>query len=162
MTVDITEYPNISEQAVKLGCRVPAGIAILPLNFVSASTREELLLDSTAATIHKLLKNNNFELDSFLSPGERLPAVHNKHFEWAPLLFISASLLTENPNAVSVALGIISNYATDFFKGLPDKRVTLNLVIENKKDRSCKRLNYEGDVAGLTSLPEIIRSMNDT
>src|ERR1700692_366874 len=108
MAIDITEYIKVAEKAAQLGCSVPGGMAILPENFASASKREELLFGSTAATIHKLLKLNNCHLDSFLSSEERLPSVHNKHFEWAPLLFISASLLTENPNAVSIALGIIS------------------------------------------------------
>jgi hypothetical protein len=161
MTTTITDYIRVADKASELGCKIPTGIAILPENFSTAVDRQHLLLGSQAATIQKLFRNNNFPMDDLLPAEERAPSIHNKHFEWAPLLFISAGLLSSDPNAVSVALGIISNYATDFFKGMPSKKIKLNIVVEKKKDRACKQLSYEGDIAGLASLPEIIRGIND-
>ena len=161
MTVIVTDYASVADHAAELGCVVPTGIAILPENFADATVRSDLLYGSEAATVRKLFRNSHFPIDDILPPGERVPAIHNKHFEWAPLIFISAALLSHDPNAVSVALGIVSNYATDFFKGMPNKKVKLTVVVEKKKDRSCKKVDYEGDVAGLASLAKIVREISD-
>jgi hypothetical protein len=160
MEMNVTDYVRVVDRASELGCTIPTGLAILPENFPLAPTRQHLLFGSEAATIRKLFRNNNFPVDDLLPANERAGSIHNKHFEWAPLLLISSALLSENPHAISVALGIISNYATEFFKGLPGHKVKLNIVVE-KKNRDCKMLKYEGDVAGLKSLPEIIRRIGD-
>src|SRR6266540_1393657 len=157
MTVGIEDFVSVADRVAQLGCTVPRRIAILPENLQSATDRSKLLYGSEAATIRKLFRDANFALDELLPTGERVPAIHNKHFEWSPFLFISAALLSHDPHAVSIALGIISNYATDFFKGMPGKKVKLTVIVEKKKDKSCKKLSYEGNVAGLASLADIVR-----
>src|SRR5262249_48702170 len=154
METIVTDYVRVVDRVSELGCLIPAGLAILPDNLPNAATRQDLRFSAEAATIRKLFRNSSFPVDDLLPVGERAASIHNKHFDWAPLLFISFGLLSENPHAVSIALGIISNYATDFFKGRPRHRVKLNVVVE-KKNGDCKMLSFEGDVAGLTSLPEI-------
>ena len=161
MAVVTTDYVHVAHRASELGCVIPSGIAILPENFSEVGARQELLFGSEASTIRKLLSDEKLPLTEILPSGERVRSVHNKHFEWAPLLFIAAALVSENPNAVSVALGVISNYATEFFKGSPGKSVKLKLVVERKKDKSCKLLSYEGDVEGLKSLADTIRRISD-
>lgn len=161
MPTSISEYPKVADRASALGCAMPIGIAILPENFETAESYKDFKFISEAATIQKLLRDNGFSVENFMPAGERAPSIHNKHFEWAPLIFISAALISNDPNAVSVALGIVSNYATDFFKGLPGRSIKLNIVVERKKDRVCKKISYEGNVAGLTELPKIIQSISD-
>jgi hypothetical protein len=39
--------------------------------------------------------------------------------------------------------------------------VKLTIVVEKRKDRTCKKINYEGGVDGLAKLPEIIRQVFD-
>lgn len=160
MATKISDYVHVANRAKELGCVTPTGITVLPENFENAASRSELLFGSEAATIRKLLKSD-VPMGSLLPTGERAPAIHNKHFEWAPAIFVSAALLSENPNAISVALGIVSNYATDFFKGRPSRKVKLTVVVETKKDRSCKRIDYEGDASGLASLANIVRQLGD-
>lgn len=160
MATEIVDYVHVSDRASQLGCLVPAGIAILPENFEGVASRGELLFGSEAATIRKLFRNNNFPVDHLLPAGERVAAIHNKHFEWAPLIFISAALISENPNAVSVALGIVSN-ATDFFKGMTSKKVKLSIVVEKKKNGNCKKMTYEGDIEGIRLLADSIRKMSN-
>lgn len=161
LSITVSEYTCVSDHVTQLGCRMPTGIAMLPHNFETATSACDLLLRAEASTIQKLFRNQNVPLDSFHSPSERPPSVHNKHFDWAPILFVSAALLSENPAAVNVALGVIANYATDFFKGLPKKAVKLHVVVERKADRVCKKVTYEGDAAGLQSLPDLLRRISD-
>lgn len=161
MKTTVTDYVCVAERAIALGCQVPTGMTLLPDNFETATARVDLLFRSEAATIKTLFRNNQFPLTDLLPTGERAPSIHNKNFEWAPALFISAAMLSENPDAVSVALGIISNYATDFFKGMGHKNVRLVIVVEKKKNHTCKKISYEGDIAGLSSLPEVIQKISD-
>lgn len=161
MTITVTDFINVKDRVIELGCKMPVGIAVLPENFGTAGTRQELLDQAEAATLRTLFRNNGFPLDSFLPAEERISSRHNKHFEWAPLLFISGAILSSDPSAVSIALGIISNYATDFFKGLPNKKVKFSIVVEKNAERVSKKIDYEGDVAGLASLEGAIRRIVD-
>ena len=53
---------------------------------------------------------------------------------------MGGALLTSDPNVISVALGVLSNYLTDFFQGMSgDKTVKLDVVIEKTADATCKR-----------------------
>ena len=83
------------------------------------------------------------------------------HFEWvAPTLFISASLWSQNPMAVSIALNVISNYITEFFKGSAGtKSVKLEIIVERKTNYSCKKLKYQGDVSGVLDLAKTIEGI---
>jgi hypothetical protein len=159
LTTVVTDFVCVADRALELGCQPPSSIAVLPENFATATTRKELLFGSEAATIKKVLKAGDLPVDDLTPSGERFASIHNKHFEWAPLLFISGALVSGNPHAVSVALGVISNYATDFFKGMPGKVVRLSVVVERRSDRVCKKLTYEGDVAGLSSIANAIRDI---
>src|SRR2546425_3312229 len=54
MTIELFEYPSVTERAKELGCQVPTGIAILPRNFDTASTKSELLFESETPTVRIL------------------------------------------------------------------------------------------------------------
>jgi hypothetical protein len=60
---------------------------------------------------------------------------------------------------VSIALNVLGNYATDFFRGLHGvHEVRLNIVI-GKKNRTYKKIAYQGPIEGLKDLPEVIREV---
>jgi len=138
-------------------------MAILPTNFEFVAARTDFRQLSEAATVKTLFRTNSVPLDDFLPPSERASYLQNNSFEWlAPTLFISSSLLIDNPAAVSVALGVLSNYITEFLKGTPgQKRAKLDIVVERSGDMSCKKISYEGDVEGIKSLAEIVRQISN-
>ncbi|MBL0023482.1 MAG: hypothetical protein IPO98_00005 [Saprospiraceae bacterium] len=57
-----------------------------------------------------LIKINGKEIDNYFAQksGEII----------LPSIFVSSLILTENPHLVSVALGVVSNYATNLLKGI--------------------------------------------
>ena len=140
---------------------MPTGLAIMPENFETAATRRDLIVRAEGSTIRKLLRNQQLPLDDFLPSGERARFVHNKSHDWAAFIFISGALLSSNPSAVSLALGIISNYLTDIFKGTPDKKIKLDIAVERKGDHVCKKLTYEGDALGLAEIADTILRISD-
>ena len=162
MATEISDYTSVRQRAAELGCTAPTRIAILPLNFDTAKNRADLQQLSEAATVKTLFRTNNIPLDDLLSSSERVPYKQNKSFEgWlAPTLFISSSLLIDNQAIVSVALNVLSNYLTDFFKGMTGRKtVKLDIVVENNGDASCKKISYEGDIEGLKSLADVLRKL---
>ena len=159
--VEISEYPNVAERAAALGCRVPTGVALLPGNFDTAKTRQELLFEGKISPLRELWRKANVVETPIEPPGEDIWCVGYKDFDLVvPTIFIGFSLLSQNQAMVSIALNVISNYLTDWFKGLGPgtKQVAeVNVVVETPK-KTCKHVHYKGPVEGLEELPDILRA----
>ena len=161
MPVSEKEYICVADRAAELGCHVPTGLAIMPKNFDTAATRQEFIVRGEGSTIRTLFRSKKLPLEDFLPSGERPRFVHNKSHDWAAFIFVSAALLANDPSAVTVALGIISNYLTDIFKGTPDKKIKLDVAVERRGDHICKKLTYEGDAAGLAQIADTVLRIAD-
>jgi hypothetical protein len=163
MTTNITDYVNVNKKVADLGCRYPDRLALLPVNFESATSIAELLQASEAATIKKLFVAEGLPVDDIVERGQRPPYIKNKWHEWvAPIVFVSAALCSQNPELLSLALNILANYATEFFRGDSAKpEVGVDIVVEKKKNETYKRISYRGPIAGLKDLPEVIREVVD-
>src|ERR1035441_5974735 len=163
MTASTTDYVNVITRSNDLGCLYPQrGLALLPVNFESASSIGDLLQTSETATIKKLFLAEGIPVGDIVDRNQRPPYIKNKHYEWvAPTLFVTAALYSQNPAIVSVALGVLANYATDFFKGKSGAHeVNLDIVLEKKKYESYLRVSYRDPIAGLSELPDAIREVN--
>lgn len=163
MTTFVSDYPSVADRISALGCDFPeSGVALLPLNFESATSVAEFRQPSEASTVKTLLRTAGLPYAEIVPRDKRPPYVHNNAFEWvAPTIFISAGVLSQNPDVVSVALGVLANYVTDFFKGRgKDAAIKLDVVVESTKAKTCKRISYEGTAEGLRELAEVIRRIS--
>ena len=161
MTIQQFDFVNVEDTAKALGCNIPTGIAVLPRNFETAESKSELLHESNTPTIRVLFRNNGISETPLECEGEKFLQISEKAFEaWiAPTIFVSCALFSQNPHIVSVALGVISNYLTDWFRGIPGKRnANLDIVVETKK-KSYKRIHYEGPVSGLEELTQVVHEV---
>lgn len=163
MTTNITEYTNVRQRLNEMGCNDPIGFTLLPNNFESASSIAEFRQASEAATVKTLLRSAQLPHSDILPLETRPPYIQNNAFEWfAPTLFVSFAIVSQNPHLVSVALSVIANYLTDFFCGLGDeKNIKLDIVVEKDNSHSCKRISYEGSVKGLVELSGIAKALID-
>ncbi len=161
MTVQVSEYIDVKERCLELGKNVPTGLAILPINFDIVSSKDELVHEDSVSTIRKLWRKAGIDETKIEKDGDKIPYEQRKSFELAlPTVFISFSLLSQNPGLVSIALNIISNYATDFFKGVAgERKVKLDIVVEQSKTKKCKQIHYEGDIEGLNQLHQLIKEL---
>lgn len=161
MNVQITDYVDVRKRALELGCNEPRELCILPRNFDTAKSRDELIHESSTPTVRVLWKQAGIQETKTEKEGEKFPQISEKQFiGWiGPTIFVGASLLSQNPNVISIALGVISNYLTDWFKGtVGDKRVRLDIVVEMEGNKY-KRVHYEGNVDGLKELPKILHEV---
>jgi hypothetical protein len=138
-------------------------LAILPEYFESAAQITDLRHRSEAATIKVLFRTNGLSLDEIVPTSPAIPYIQNNNFDWAcPTIFVSSALLSENPMAVSLALSVLGNYVTDFFKGMSGRKtVKLSIVVERRGRKLYKKIKYEGDIAGLSELPKIVQETSD-
>lgn len=111
---------------------------------LSAKSKNELLHERTTPTIRTLWKQNGIA-ETKIEDGEKILYIQENAFDWiAPTIFISTGLLSLNPHIISVALGVISNYPTDWFRGIPEsKKVKIYIVVETMSG-VYKRVRYEG------------------
>jgi len=159
MAIEVSTYPDVKERAEQLGCKVPFGIAVLPSNFATVTTRDELRYASSAMTVRTLLKEARLTETRIEPEGVRFPSQHQKAADWlGPTIFISAMLLSQNPQIVEVAIGVLSDYLADLFRGtLGSTKATLDVVIDSPK--GCKRVHYEGSHKGLSDVTETVREV---
>ncbi|MCI0485918.1 MAG: hypothetical protein L0229_04880 [Blastocatellia bacterium] len=163
MPIQITDYVNVAERAKELGCNVPTGIALLPRNFDTVASKDDLIHESSVADIRILWRQAELNETRIEKEGDKLPQAQEKSFEWVgPIIFVSALYFSQNPQGVSIALNIISNYLTGFFKGIPgNKKVRLDVVVEQTKSQKCLKVHYEGDVEGLAEVSKVIREARE-
>ena len=158
MSIEISDYVDVKQRAAELGCNVPTELALLPRNFDSAGSKEELAHQNPVPTIRVLWRREGIAETRIEKEGDRFPYVKEKEFGgWlGPVIFVGSSLLTRDPDALSTALGIIADYIGGWYAVLPtQQKVKLDIVVEPPGGGVCKRIEYEGDVEGLRGLPPV-------
>lgn len=158
MSIEITDYVNVKDKALSLGMNIPDGMAFLPRNFHTANSKEELVHESSVPTLRALFREEGVWETRVEKEGEKIPNIQENAFQWVgPILFFGSTLILQNPVMVSIAINIISNYLSDWFKGtIGNKKVILDFVVEQPGTGSHKHIHYEGDILGLEKLPDII------
>ena len=158
MSIEISDYVDVKRRAEELGCNVPTELAILPRNFDSAGSKGELVHQNPVPTIRVLWRRAGLSETRIEKQGDRFPFVKEKEFGgWlGPVIFVGSSLLTREPDALSVALGVIAGYIGGWYAMLStEQKVKLDVVVELPGDGGYKRIEYEGDVEGLRGLPPV-------
>jgi hypothetical protein len=163
MTTTISSYIDVREKLKELNCTSPTGIALLPSNFETANSIPEFLQQSESATVRTLFRTSNITLDEITSKELQGAYIQNNSFEWiAPTIFVSASLISQSPNLISIALSVLANYVTDIFQTKEeDTAVKLEIVVETTKTKTYKKISYNGPVDGLKDLPDAIKAASD-
>ncbi len=152
MSVTESLYVPVRYRAAELGCSIPEGIAILPDNFCEARSRLDLLVRGESVTLRNLFEGVSTQLESFFPLGEHVTFGHDNGLAWEASLFVPADLAAGNPDAVAKAMTLISVYLEDFFKGHPERRIRLTVVVEQKHQADCRKLTYEGGVSDVSAL----------
>jgi len=162
MGVEVSAFQPVPTRADELGCTMPSGFLILPENFEEAKQGDELRFAGEAATALKLLQSAGLPATKLTSLENTEGFVHNHSADWAlPIIFIGSELLKQNPDMVTLAIGVMQNHVLELFKGVKMRpKIKAEVVIEDKRTAQYKRLTYEGDVDGLRELTATIKAMS--
>ena len=118
----------------------------------------EYIYSESTTDVRKALRSENLIIEYLTIDKPLLRA--RKSADWfGPILFISYSVLSENPTIIGISLNLISSYLYDYFKGaiVETKKVKFEIVIETKKRKILKKIKYEGTVEGIKELTEVIK-----
>ena len=161
--IEISDYIDVSSKLEELGCSWSEGIGILPERFDTCTSTDGFTLLSRARAVARLFEENHIPVSVIKKEGQSLQHLYTASAEWStgvgPTLFVSAALLAENPHIISLALSVLANLLTDFFKGAKEKsNAAVEIVVEKEeKDGSkiCKKFRLEAD-------PEVLRISSET
>ncbi|WP_334135842.1 hypothetical protein [Acinetobacter schindleri] len=85
--------------------------------------------------------------------------LEQRSIDWfGPTLLFTIAALTQNPELVSVALNVLSNYISDYFKGQRAPNIKINIVIQKSKTEYTNFM-YEGPQDGLTEIEKVIEKL---
>jgi hypothetical protein len=152
-----SEYVHVADRAAELGCAMPDGLALMPDNFHVAQSRHDLVVRAEGVALRALFERSMVPLGSFFRPGERPVFGHDGDLDWEAGLFVSA----RHGDAAATALVLISGHLEAFFLGRRRNHVGLALVVERRRDGTCRKLTYRGDAAGLAALASRARQVAD-
>jgi hypothetical protein len=153
------EFPSVADRCDVLGVRRPTGLTMLPRNFATADAGDELLAEASDAAVRTLWRQADVEEDRLDSPGAPFPRISEHHADWiGPTVLLSSALLSESPALVSVALGVIANYVTDLFKGVPGRHAARLQVVVERSSGACVSVTYNGPA---TEIGAILDAVSD-
>jgi len=163
MPYTVEDSFSVAERAAALGCALPEGLAILPANFATAANPEEFLYDPAGATVRTLFRTNQIPLQDLLPPGTPRRQVSYKSAEWVgPTLFVGYALLSDNGNFLNIALGVVANYLTEFFRGAGKApTIRLDFIVEKTPSREYKHLKFEGPPEAIPALMGAVQAIRD-
>lgn len=161
MKTNISDYIHVFEKLDELGCNYSEGIAILPVNFETATPTTTIEQSMGTLAIGKLFRMNDVPCSEIRRENEETSYMGYRSAEWVlPTLFFSALLLSENPAIVSISLSVIANFLTDRIKETGSKQTSkLAIVIKKNKSKTYKKISYEGPIDGLSKLDDIAKEV---
>ncbi|QEY73084.1 hypothetical protein [Pseudomonas denitrificans (nom. rej.)] len=160
MGVEVRDHISVSMKLKNFNVAAPTGLAILPHNLAMATSKGDLRQHVESDTVRTLLLANNVHYVEIFDENEQPPYLQQYGFEWfGPTLFISAGVILQEPNILSVTLGLITNYLYDLFKGSKNGKASLNIIFEDA-DGACKEVRYSGPPEGLNAVADIVKELS--
>ena len=159
MDYKIESCNQIIDTFQNLNFEIPETFAFFPENFNSTNSANDFIFPDSLSDLNKIFRVKQIPIVK-LTPA--IPKYRSRKSAdlITPTLFISYSLFSDNSILISLALNVLSNYITDFFKGtLKNRKVKLEIIVETKKQKEFSKISYEGDYDGLKDLEGIIKSL---
>lgn len=166
--IETTDYIDVSGRLEELGCPIldDQAIGILPVGFDTLTDVDRFAVSDRTRTLVKLFKENEIPVSIAKRKGQSLgrrKAASLESTTWiGPTLYISAVLLSESPQNISMGLRLIADHLADYFVKMStrERKATLEIVFGKrvKKDGSenYKKLSYKGDGEMLRELSQIL------
>ncbi|MDM1408522.1 hypothetical protein [Myroides sp. DF42-4-2] len=153
------EEIEIGNNLKKLSILILPKLAFIPENFDTSNKTEEFIFTETIIELNKYFKAENLNIESLGGNPVLLRSRKNADI-YLPPIFIASSILSEDPNTISIILNVISSFIYDNLKGLIGKKTAkVEFYVEKKEKGKISKIEYKGDVEGLKKLDKIIKSL---
>ena len=139
--------------------RADNAIILIPDNWLHDG--QDPVYPTTLDPVRKLFKLNKLTYEPLYPIIDSVKYRDNRSIDWvAPIMLVTASFVSENPAAISIALNVISTYVVDIFKGLnKTPNIKLSIVLQKSDKADVRKVNYEGPASGLTELDNVIKNI---
>lgn len=159
MNYKIEEYNHLAKEFKRLDLDISSSIIFLPENLEESKSKEDFIFSDSVSDIEKIFRENNVPFSQLGGYSDQYRIRKNADW-WGPALYFGASMLSENTTVVSIALNVLSNYLTDFFKGsFSEKKVKIEIYVEERKNVKFKRIIFEGSAEEIKELEKIIKAL---
>jgi hypothetical protein len=161
MNYIVEEYSDAGVRLNQFDFNSNQTLFFIPENFSDEVRSSEYIYSESTSDVKKVLRAENLII-KYLTTDKPLLRTRKSADWYGPILFISYSVLSENPTIIGISLNLISSYLYDYFKGtiVETKKVKFEIVIETKKSKTLQKVKYEGSVEGIKELTEVIKSLN--
>ena len=158
MNYAIHDYATLSDELQRLKLNTPEQLSFFPENLSDAKSSADLIYTDSIHDFQKIFRLNSLSIPQLADTPAQFRTRKSADF-FAPGLFVTGLMISNNPNLVSVALNIISTYITDIFKGTAGEKKVKFEVITDDADGNFKKVVYEGPVSGIKDLEKVIKSL---
>ena len=134
--IETADYIDVSGRLEELGCPKldDYAIGILPEGFDTLSGTDRFAISGPTRTLVRLFKENDVPVSIAKRDGQPLARRKTASLETAtwigPTLFVSAALIYENPQVISLVLRVIADHLASFS---PKLSASFGIVFEHRK-----------------------------
>jgi hypothetical protein len=162
MPVQVMDYVDVAARSRELGCRVPVGIALLPGNFTTAHSADELRFHEAVPSVRSAWRNVGL-IDVGLDRKSRQSPTKGCASTDRPVqltVFFGAGLLRGGTGLVTLALGTVAAVLTERpGTGVDPKNIRLDAIVERPDRSGYTCLAYHGDAYELVALAKPVRKV---
>jgi hypothetical protein len=150
---------EMQERLRVLGLKEPTSLALLPLNFDTASRTEELNYAPSSKEIENLLRRNGTAVDPIDSSEDRFYIDNRSGDLFLPVLMFTLQCINEHPDVVEITLELVADYLFAKFDKLTDRPKVRLRYLRGRGD-AYEMIEYDGPVEGLSEVRKL-KSKND-
>lgn len=135
-------------------------ITILP-TYIQNSSGKSIYTKETISFI-KYLNQNKLRTGLSETNPENFLYQDNKSIDWiSPIIFIGNAIIT-NPDGIKLLIDTISYYVSEKLEHIQNSKAKCTFIYEDRNSPSSyKKITYEGDIAGLKDVNDIVSSMKN-
>ncbi|KKX46646.1 hypothetical protein [Sphingobacterium sp. IITKGP-BTPF85] len=155
----IIDELNLNNKLEELSLSLPSTISFFPENLETVEAKEKFIFTESMVDLNKVFRQSNITLEVLGGDTELYRSRKNADI-YLPAVFFSLSMISENPNLVSVSLNVLSSYVYDRLKGSFGKKTAhAEFYIETKEKGKIKKVSYKGEASGIKDLEKVIKAL---
>ncbi len=154
--IEIVDYLDVDARAAQLDLILLGNVVLLPRGFETASGQQDLLNESDALDLAKLLREKGVDARVARPADGKLPTIaEHDAFVHLPDILITAATAVATP----VLLSVLGNFVYDKLIGTFTKPPVRVRVVSRSAEGAYKAITYEGPIEGLDILRETVEEV---